>query len=311
VDLVPFKTCTYDCIYCQLGRSTNQTLERKEWVPMDAVLDELKRQLACQSDYITLSGSGEPTLHSRLGEIIEHIQVMTKTPVAVLTNGSLLWQKQVREELALADMVLPSLDAGDAFKFAYINRPHGELTFEQVVEGLITFRSEFTGQYWLEVFLLGGDTAIEADVRKIATWARRIRPNRVQLNTVARPAVEDFAIGVPADALRHFASRFTPKAEVVAERLSRWSRKQGKSSTDAVLNVLHRRPCTAEQLATGLGLNQPEVVKWLEVLAGRGEIETSRHNDQIYYRTKMIASGFTAPPSFRLSKRQTINQRTL
>ncbi len=160
VDLVPFKTCSYDCIYCQVGRTTNQTIERKEWVPMDAVLDELKVKLACRPDYVTLSGSGEPTLHSRLGETIEHIQAMSDVPVAVLTNGSLLWQKEVREELALADAVLPSLDAGNGLKFAFINRPHPCLTFERMVEGLIAFRDEFPGQYWLEVFLLGGYTAI-------------------------------------------------------------------------------------------------------------------------------------------------------
>ncbi|MCL5097356.1 MAG: radical SAM protein, partial [Candidatus Omnitrophica bacterium] len=208
MDLVPFKTCTYDCIYCQLGRTTNLTVQRKEWVPMDAVLDELKQKLVCRPDYITLSGSGEPTLHSRLGEIIEHIQAMSDVPVAVLTNGSLLWQKEVREELALANVVLPSLDAGDAVKFAFINRPHSIIAFEQMVEGLIAFRREFTGQYWLEVFLLGGYTAIEADVKKLATWVKRIRPNRVQLNTVTRPPAEDFASSVPPEALAHFARYF-------------------------------------------------------------------------------------------------------
>ena len=112
VDLVPFKTCTFDCIYCHLGRTTCHTIERKEWVPANAVLDELKRKLACRPDYITLSGSGEPTLHSGLDDIIEHIQAMTGVPVAVLTNGSLLWQPELRAELALADVVMPSLDAG-------------------------------------------------------------------------------------------------------------------------------------------------------------------------------------------------------
>lgn len=139
VDLVPFKTCTYDCIYCQVGRTTCKTMERKEWVPMDLVLDELEGKLACRPDYVTLSGSGEPTLHSRLGEIIEQIQAMTDVPVAVLTNGWLLWQPQVRAELALADMVLPSLDAGDPTKFNFINRPHPSLSFDRVVEGLIAF----------------------------------------------------------------------------------------------------------------------------------------------------------------------------
>ena len=156
VDLVPFKTCTYDCSYCQLGRTTRLTVERKEWVPMDAILDELKRKLTCRPDYITLTGSGEPTLHSCLGQLIEHIQAMTRIPIAVLTNGSLLWQHEVRKELALADVVLPSMDAGGAFTFTCINRPQASLSFETLVEGLVEFRRAFSGHYWLEVFLWGG-----------------------------------------------------------------------------------------------------------------------------------------------------------
>jgi wyosine [tRNA(Phe)-imidazoG37] synthetase (radical SAM superfamily) len=308
VDLVPFKTCTYDCIYCQLGRTTRQTLERSEWVPMDAVLGELKRKLTSRPDYVTLSGSGEPTLYSRLGELVEHIKVMTRIPVAVLTNGSLLWRKEVREELALADLVLPSLDAGDAFKFAFINRPHPDLGFEPVVEGLIDFRREFTGQYWLEVFLLGGYTAIEADVKKIAGWVKRIRPDRVQLNTVARPPAEAFAVGASPDALAQFARHFNPIAEVVVDRASRLSHKSAKPDLDIVLELLRRRPCTAEQLADGLGLSRPELLKWLEALAEGGDVETSHHKGQIYYRANAITARPLAPASPRCLKKQAVNQ---
>ncbi len=310
VDLVPFKTCTYDCIYCQLGRTTNQTLERKEWVSMDAVLEELKRKLGCRPDYITLSGSGEPTLHSRLGEIIEHIQAMSDVPVAVLTNGSLLWQKEVRQEVALADVVLPSLDAGDAFKFAFINRPHPDLTFEQMVEGLIAFRGEFTGQYWLEVFLLGGYTAMEADVKKIAAWVRRIRPDRVQLNTVARPPAEEFALSVAPEELARLAGRFSPRAEVVAEQPSRLNHKSRKLDARAVLDLLRRRPCTAGDVARGLGVNRLEILKRLEPLVARGEIETSRHEGEVYYRASAIPSGHPPEASSRCPKKQTTKPKT-
>jgi wyosine [tRNA(Phe)-imidazoG37] synthetase (radical SAM superfamily) len=218
VDLVPFKTCSYDCIYCQLGRTTCKTVERREWVPMDDVLDELKQKLTCRPDYITLSGSGEPTLHSRLGEVIEHIQAMTDVPVAVLTNGSLLWQKEVREELAVADVVLPSLSAGDAFEFVVLNRPEASLAFEQMVEGLVAFRREFTGQYWLEVFLLGGRAPIEDHVKQIAAWVKRIGPDRVQLNTASRPPAEEFAVAVPQARLTELARLFSPEAEVMVIR---------------------------------------------------------------------------------------------
>ena len=290
VDLVPFKTCTFDCIYCQLGRTTCHTVERKEWAPTNAVLDELKRKLACRPDYITFSGSGEPTLHSGLGEIIEHIQAMTAVPVAVLTNGSLLWQPQVRAELALADAVLPSLDAGDATKFKFINRPHASLSFDQVIAGLIAFRRGFTGQYWLEVFLLAGYTAILADVDRIAALVKNIQPDRVQLNAIARPPAEEFALTVAPEKLARLARRFSPHAEVVSEQPSRLAHKSRRLDARAVLDLLRRRPCTAEDVVRGLGVNRLEVLKRLEALAARGEIETSRHEDRVYYRAGAMPS---------------------
>jgi len=218
VDLVPFKTCTYNCIYCHLGSTTHLTLERKEWVPMNAVLEELERKLICAPDYITLSGSGEPTLYARLGELIERIKAMTDVPVAVLTNGSLLWLKEVREQVALADLVLPSLDADNDYNYRFINRPYPDVTFEQMVEGLIAMRSEFAGQYWLEVFLLGGYTAIEANVKRLAALVKRIGPDRVQLNTVARATTEEFAMAASPEALKKYANFFDPPAEIIAER---------------------------------------------------------------------------------------------
>jgi wyosine [tRNA(Phe)-imidazoG37] synthetase (radical SAM superfamily) len=284
VDLVPFKTCTYDCIYCQLGTTTNRTLERKEWVPMDAVLDELKRKLECRPDYITLSGSGEPTLYSRLGQIIRRIRAMSDVPVAVLTNGSLLCQKEVREEVALADLVLPSLDADIDYKFRFINRPHPDISFEQMVEGLIALRREFSGQYWLEVFLLGGYTAIEANVKRLAALAKRIGPDRVQLNTVARPPTEDFAMAVSPEALKKFAKFFDPPAEVIAEYPSHLSHKSDKIQPGAVLEMLRRRPCTVEHVSLGIGLNRLEVLKKLEALMAKKQIETSRHEGEVFYR---------------------------
>ena len=159
VDLVPFKTCSYDCIYCQLGRTSCKTVERKQWVPLDDVLAELKEKLSTRPDYITLSGSGEPTLFWRTGELIDRIKAMTDVPVAVLTNGSLLWCKDVRDQLTNADLVIPSLDAGDQSMFRAVNRPHEDISFERMLDGLIAFRKAFGGQYWLEIMLLAGHTA--------------------------------------------------------------------------------------------------------------------------------------------------------
>jgi wyosine [tRNA(Phe)-imidazoG37] synthetase (radical SAM superfamily) len=283
VDLVPFKTCSYDCIYCQLGRTTCKTVERKEWVPMDAVLDELKLKLRSRPDYITLSGSGEPTLHSRLGDLIEHIQAMTDVPVAVLTNGSLLWQDDVRAEVALADLVLPSLDAADAERFDFINRPHPEITFERLMEGLVALRREFSGPYWLEAMLLAGYTALPDQARQLADCIRRIQPDKVQLNTAVRPPAEDYAMAVAPERLAELARMFKPGAEVIAEHRSRRLPAESPSSSPAVLALIQRRPCTVEDVAQGLLMKRVEVVKVLADLEASGQVQGSPSQNQVFY----------------------------
>jgi wyosine [tRNA(Phe)-imidazoG37] synthetase (radical SAM superfamily) len=294
VDLVPFKTCSYDCIYCQLGRTTCKTIQRKEWVPMDAVLDELKRKLTCRPDYITLSGSGEPTLHSRLGEIIEHIQAMTAVPVAVLTNGSLLWQDEVREEVALADVVMPSLDAPDAERFDFINRPHADITFERVVYGLGTFRREFAGKYWLEVMLLGGYTSLPAQMRQLANCTRRIRPDKVQLNTAVRPPAEEYAMAVPPERLAELARMFEPPAEVVAEHRGHRATFESQASAAALLALLRRRPCTMEDMVRGLGMKPAELLKSLDELNAQGKVQSERHGANQFYRAALSIPGVSS-----------------
>lgn len=284
VDLVPFKTCSYDCIYCQLGRTTCRTVERQEWVPLDAVLEELGAKLACRPDYITLSGSGEPTLHSRLGEVIRGIRALTRVPVAVLTNGSLLWQPEVREAVALADVVLPSLDAPDAEGFNSINRPHPEVTFERLLEGLIALRDGFAGQYWLEVMLLAGSTDRPAQVRQLANWVGRIRPDKVQLNTAVRPPAEAYATAVPPRRLAALAAIFEPRAEVVAGHRGRRVPGSPTPYSEAVLTLLRRRPCTLDEVAQGLPMKPAEVVKSLTGLEARGEVQHARHGGRVFYQ---------------------------
>lgn len=296
VDLVPFKTCTYDCVYCQLGRTTRLTVERREWVPIKAVLAELDSKLACQPDYITLSGSGEPTLHSQLGDVIEHIKTMTDLPVALLTNGSLLWQKAVREQAALADVVLPSLDAAEPTQFGLINRPHPEITFESYLEGLESFRREFNGQYWLEVMLLDGCTSEPAQVRRLADCIRRIRPDRIQLNTAVRPAAEASVRALSPDRLAVLARCFEPQAEVIAEHQPPARPVKAPVSRQDLLAFLQRRPCTIDGMALGLGLHPHEVAKQLADLEARGSVRCHQRDGQIYYCLPAQPSGSAGSP---------------
>ncbi|MBL7134768.1 MAG: radical SAM protein [Phycisphaerae bacterium] len=284
VDLVPLKTCTYDCIYCQLGRTTQKTLQWKEWVPLDDVLAELAGKLASRPDYITLSGSGEPTLFSRIGELIDGIKAITDIPVAVLTNGSLLWDKDVRAGLMNADLVIPSLDAGEEVVFQAVNRSHKDISFEKMLGGLVAFRNEFHGEYWLEILLLAGYTAIEAEVVKLAGCAKLIHPDCVQLNTVTRPPSESFAAGISQERMEELAVIFDPPAEVIADFRKVHEEAGFAASREEVLNMLRRRPCTLEDVCDGLGMHRNEVLKYVEQLSSKGLLVRFPQGRRVYYK---------------------------
>ena len=284
VDLVPFKTCSYDCIYCQLGRTTNKTTQRKEWVPIDIVTKQLKEKLDSKPDYITLSGSGEPTLYSRLEELISRIKDIADIPVAVLTNGSLLWLPEVRDALKSADMVVPSLDAGSSQMFQYVNRPHSDITFSKMLQGLVEFRKDYNGQYWLEVFLLAGVTTTEMEINRLKTCIAAIQPDLVQVNTVTRPPAENFADPVPQKQLQTITEKLYEKAEVIADYSNVHKQQDFSAQRQDVLTLLKRRPCSVEDIAAGLGLHRNEVVKYIEELSAEGKIEAKPQNQQLYYK---------------------------
>lgn len=284
LDLVPFKTCTYDCIYCQLGPTTCKTVTRAEYVPLDDVVAETSERLAqgIHADYITLSGSGEPTLYSRLGELVAALKAMTTIPVAVLTNGSLLSEPVVRAGLAEADLVVPSLDAGDDETFQRVNRPHAAIRFHEMVEGLRAFREGFSGQMWLEVFLLEGITSTPSAVGQIAALADSIRPHRVQLNTVARPPAERYAQAVLSSDLEALAAVFRPPAEVIADYAAAPG-SSGQAGEAEVRALLARRPCTLDDIAEGLALHRNEALKHLGHLLRQGRIVRETVGGRDYY----------------------------
>ena len=287
VDLVPFKTCTYNCIYCQLGRTTDLTITRREYVPVDEILIQLREKLRTgpTPDYVSLAGSGEPTLHARIGKLIAGIKRLTRIPVAVLTNGLLLSMRDIQDALMEADLVLPSLDAGDADLFRLVDRPHAQIEFDAMVDGLAVFRERFTKPVWLEVMLLAGITGIRAEVEKIAALARRIRPERVQINTITRPPCEEFAYPVSPDVMAAFARLFGRGASVVSEHRPRGAAGSGTLADGDILALLTRRPCTARGISKGLGLHLGEIIKRLDLLTDRGAVTPVRKNGSVFFET--------------------------
>ncbi len=287
VDLVPFKTCTYDCVYCQLGRTTNLTLERRPYVPVADLLAEVKASLDRGSapDYIGLAGSGEPTLHSGLGALIEGLKALTTIPVAVLTNGSLLWMPEVRQALMKADLVLPSLDAGDSETFQRINRPQEGIFFTQMVEGLATFTRDFPGEVWLEVFLLAGLNDSPASIANLVALTRKIRPARIQLNTVTRPPAEGFALAPAPERLQELLNAFPGQVEIICETepATPPAGETPRIEDAQILALLGRRPCTPNDIARGLGIHELETLKHLDRLVATGQVRTVLAGGRGYY----------------------------
>jgi wyosine [tRNA(Phe)-imidazoG37] synthetase (radical SAM superfamily) len=285
IDIVPLKSCTLDCVYCQLGKTTDKTIERKDYVPIKAVLAELKDKLneGLKADFITISGSGEPTLHLRLGELIEGIKKITDIPVAVMTNGTLLYRQDVRTDCAKADVVVPSLDAGDANTFRKVNRPHKDISIEKLVDGLCKFRKEFSGQIWLEVFLIEGLNTDTAEIDKIKGLIERIGPDKVQLNTAVRPTAEPSVKKVSAEKLGTIASRIGQGCEVVADFLSRHTRKHIDSKAEDILSMLKRRPCSLNDICSGLSIHPDEALKYITELREQGAINSEEKTGKIFF----------------------------
>jgi wyosine [tRNA(Phe)-imidazoG37] synthetase (radical SAM superfamily) len=290
IDLVPLKTCTYDCVYCQLGRTTKKTLERREYVTVAEVLSELESKLDCPDrlDYISLAGSGEPTLNSEIGNLILGIKSKTDIPVAVLTNGSLLWMSHVQDALMPADLVLPSLDAGDRQLFQYVNRPHKDISFEQMVDGLAGFAQRYKGEIWLEVFLLAGVTGIPNEAEKISSIIRRIRPTRIQMNTAVRPPAESCASPLTRNQMLALKGIFSGAVDIISDiELGDWDKRPNfDSARNDILSLISRRPCTSTDIARSLGLNASETLKQLDELMMAGEAATLRVRKKTFYAAK-------------------------
>lgn len=288
VDIIPFKICSYDCIYCQLGKTTNKTTARRNYIPVADVLSELEEKLSTNvnCDYVTVAGSGEPTLHASIGDIITGIKAMTDVPVTVLTNGSLLYLPEVQDALMKADIVIPSLDAGNEQLFQHVNRPHHDISFDRMVQGLIDFSRYYSGRIWLEILLISGTTGIIPEVKEIAAWANQIRAEKVQLNTVSRPAYEDFACAVSSGQMKKLAALFSVPVDILENESSiNLSEATHSESTDKdILDLLARRPCTLEGICLGLGLHPHDVAKRLKNLIDQQRISSIRADHGLFYK---------------------------
>lgn len=291
VDLVPHKVCTLNCVYCECGRTTNLTIERKEYVPFDEVCSELKVIMANnpEPDYFTFSGAGEPTLNSRIGDVLDFIKDnWPKIPVAVLTNGSLFSNKEVRQELLNADVVLPSLDTASDRAFRKMDRPYSKLDINEYIQGLVDFRKEFSGEIWLEVLILPGYNDDEENLRLLKEAFLKIKPNSIQVNTLDRPGTVDNLRPANKAELQHIVDFWNlENVEIIASVPERKDIKAYREDTEsAILETIARRPCTLEDLEKILGIHINEINKYLGVLEEDKKIDTIRQERGMFYKLR-------------------------
>jgi wyosine [tRNA(Phe)-imidazoG37] synthetase (radical SAM superfamily) len=252
IDPVPLKTCNWNCVYCQLGRSRPMVSERAEYVPTQGIVDEARETLASSGtneiDWVTFVGSGETTLHINLGVLIREIQRFSPAPVAVITNGSLLSDPQVRRDLGPADAILPALDAGSPALYRRINRPHPHFSFSRHIAGLVDFRTSFTGKLWLEVMMLRELNDSDAALRDLRSAIERIRPDRVHLAVPYRPPAESWVRPAGEGGLMRARAILGEVAAVMHPAEGEIHLADEIDLREVILSVITRHPMRLEEL---------------------------------------------------------------
>jgi wyosine [tRNA(Phe)-imidazoG37] synthetase (radical SAM superfamily) len=291
VDLVPKKVCSLDCVYCEVGNTTKHTTERMEYIPYDKVTAELTDYFLNNPDpdYITFSGSGEPTLNSRIGDVIRFVKnLKPEIPVAVLTNGTMLYDKKVQEELMEADLLMPSLDAATRSVFERLNRPATELDFNRYIQGLIEFCEKFKGKIWLEVFILPGYNDNAQELEELKRIIEIIAPDSVQINTLDRPGVVENIRAATHDELERVVNSWgLSNVEIIAAAKERKKiQSYRKDAESAILETIARRPCTIDDLEKILGIPVVEINKYLDVLEAEKKVVSVRQERGLFYQLK-------------------------
>jgi wyosine [tRNA(Phe)-imidazoG37] synthetase (radical SAM superfamily) len=284
VDLIPHKTCSFDCLYCEVGGTTNRTIESLPFVPVKEILVQLENRLkGCSPDVITLAGSGEPTLHSGIRQIIKGIRALTDTQIVILTNGSLFWDDAVRNRVLGADLIMPTLSSAMPKTFQTIHRPHPDLTLARIVKGLKKLRAEFKGLIYLEVILLAGMNDSDEEITALKPLVEQIQPEKIQLNTVVRPPADPSAKALDRERLEEIKLFLGERAEIVVDIGASQGAVALHAKGEEMLEMARRRPLRVKDMASTLGLPAHEVESMVKGLLIKGYLRRQEHSGEIFY----------------------------
>lgn len=288
IDVIPHKTCSYNCIYCQLGSEENTITDLTNYYSVDEIIYELKEALLNNKniDYITFTGSGEPTLYKDLKKLIYEIKQITDIPVCIITNGSLLYKQEMRSNLLLADLIIPSLDAGNEETFKLIDNPNKEIDFDKMVEGLIEFKKVFKGEYWLEIFLLKDINDNEVELDDIIKIVKKIKPDRIQLITATRRVANEKAKALSDEELKKIKKYFNSKCDIEIDIPNISENHKGNTrilTEEDIVNFLIRQPDTAYIIAKSFNENERKVKELLDLLIKKNKVREEIVNGVVSY----------------------------
>lgn len=288
IDVIPHKTCSYNCIYCQLGSEENTITDLTNYYSVDEIIYELKEALLNNKniDYITFTGSGEPTLYKDLKKLIYEIKQITDIPVCIITNGSLLYKQEMRSNLLLADLIIPSLDAGNEETFKLIDNPNKEIDFDKMVEGLIEFKKVFKGEYWLEIFLLKDINDNEDEIDDIIKIVKKIKPDRIQLITATRRVANEKAKALSDEELKKIKKYFNSKCDIEIDIPNISENHKGNTrilTEEDIVNFLIRQPDTAYIIAKSFNENERKVKELLDLLIKKNKVREEIVNGVVSY----------------------------
>lgn len=278
VDIIPYKTCTLNCVYCECGKTTNLTGKINEYVPADDVIKELTAFLSKRPelDNITFAGSGEPTLNPGIEKIISFLKKnYPEYYVTVLTNGTLFHLKKIRKAVLGADIIIPSFDAVSRNAFEMINRPVKGITPEKMLKGLIKLGEEYSGRIFLEIFIVPGLNDSQEEIARLREACLKIKPDGIQLNTLDRPGTEKWVRPASKESLNIIKRRLAPFLVDIAGELKYHKDFSGAGMKDienSIIATLSRRPSTLEDLADALGADLTVVAGIIKNLSNKNVI---------------------------------------
>jgi wyosine [tRNA(Phe)-imidazoG37] synthetase (radical SAM superfamily) len=285
VDIIPRKYCNFDCIYCQIGKTTYKNVTRKKFFEVEEIVKEIVNtiQYTEKVDFVTFSGSGEPTLNENLGAMIKEVKKSVSTPVAVITNSSSLWIEEVRNDLFNADVVLPSLDAASDEVFKSINRPQSGIGLGLIIEGIKHFRNQYEGSIWLEIMLIKGVNDTPDELQKLRFITNDLKVDKIHLNTVTRPPSEKDAGPLNREEIEKVRKFFGDYCEIISSFEKNGVHIEQEGWTRTLVDILKRRSLTIQDIIRITGAPSFRIKEELDIMEKKGSIKAYRLGSDIYY----------------------------